>query len=244
MASVTVALAAALGAVAGILTPWVAYRLAVESGQPPRSTCVNCAQPLPGGLAGWLRPGARCPACRHRCGPPGWLATAVGAVTFAALGWIVGPTPVLLAYLAAAAGGLLLAFVDLACLRLPDPLVLGTALAAGVPLGVLALVAGEPGRLGRAALAAAACFAGYLVIALLPGAGLGFGDVKLAGVLGFLLGWAGWPTVVFGVLLPHLINGPVALGLLVARRAGRHTHLPLGPALLAGALLAILLSPP
>ena len=44
----------------------------------------------------------------------------------------------------------------------------------------------------------------------------------------------------WGVLLPHLINGPVALVLLLTRRADRRTHLPLGPALLAGAWLAAL----
>jgi leader peptidase (prepilin peptidase)/N-methyltransferase len=79
-------------------------------------------------------------------------------------------------------------------------------------------------------------------VALLPGDGLGFGDVKLAAVLGFLLGWFGWPTLLAGVVLPHLINGPVAIWLLVARRAGRRTALPFGPALLAGAALAITLT--
>jgi leader peptidase (prepilin peptidase)/N-methyltransferase len=41
------------------------------------------------------------------------------------------------------------------------------------------------------------------------------------------------------VIAPHLINGPIALALLVRRRAGRRSALPFGPALLAGALLAV-----
>ena len=161
-----------------------------------------------------------------------------GALSFALLTWAFGPVPGLAPYLVVAGLGLLLAFVDLACLRLPDPLVAATLVTGGVPLALAAVLDGDPGRLGRAALAGAACFGGYLVLALLPGAGLGFGDVKLAGVLGFLLGWLGWPAVVLGVILPHLINGPVAVALLLTRRADRRTHLPLGPALLAGALLA------
>ena len=66
--------------------------------------------------------------------------------------------------------------------------------------------------------------------------GLGLGDVKLAAVLALILGFAGWPAVVTGVLAAHLINGPIALFLLVN---GRRRALPFGPALLAGALLAL-----
>lgn len=235
----TVALCAVLGAALGALVPRVAYRLSVPAGSPHQPGCPACARPFRAGPAGWLRPGDRCPACRARLGPAGWLTGTVAALACAALGWALGPTPALAPYLAVAAAGVLLAFVDLACLRLPNPVVAAAMVTGAVPLTVIAVLAGEPGRVGRAALAALACFAGYLLIALLPGANLGFGDVKLAGVLGFLLGWLSWPAVVLGVLLPHLINGPVAIVLLLTGRAGRGTHLPLGPALLAGALLAV-----
>lgn len=242
MAYLTVAFCAVLGAVVGALVPRMAYRLSVPAGAPRRSACDACARPFPAGGAGWVRPGGRCPACHARLGPRGWLTGSVTTLSFAALGWAFGPSPVLGPYLAVAGAGVLLAFVDVACLRLPDPVVGATFVAGAVPLTVIAVLAGEPGRLGRATLAALGCFTGYLIIAVLPGANLGFGDVKLAGVLGFLLGWLSWPAVVLGVLLPHLINGPVAVGLLVSRRAGRDTHLPLGPALLAGGLIAVVLT--
>jgi leader peptidase (prepilin peptidase)/N-methyltransferase len=151
----------------------------------------------------------------------------------------VAPGPALPPFLVAAVVGVLLAAVDMRCLRLPDPLVLMLAAGTVLPLTAVAVAAGEPGRLGRAAAAAVLCFGGYLMLALLPGDGLGFGDVKLAAVLGFLLGWIGWPAVLLGLAAPHLLNGPVALFLLATRRAGRRTALPLGPALLAGALIAV-----
>ena len=93
-----------------------------------------------------------------------------------------------------------------------------------------------------AALAALLSGAINLFIALLPGAGLGLGDVKLATVLGFTLGFVGWPALAAGLLAPHLINGPVALALLLTRRAKRRTALPLGPALLAGAVVGLVLA--
>lgn len=229
---------AAAGAAAGALLPRVAYRLSVPAGTPTRTTCQNCAEPFPDGRAGWVRPGAvcRCAACP---GPSPWW-TALAAAT---CGGLVGHTvtfgPALPAYLVAAVLGVLLAVVDLRCLRLPDPLVAALAAGTALPLATTAVVAGEPGRLGRAAAAAALCFGGHLLVALLPGGGLGLGDVKLAAVLGFLLGWISWPAVLLGMAVPHLLNGPAAVLLLATRRAGRRTALPLGPALLAGALIGV-----
>ena len=147
--------------------------------------------------------------------------------------------PALPAFLVVAGFGVLLAAIDLACLRLPDPLVAAAALAAVAGLLAASLAGGEFGPFVRAGSAATAMFIGYLVLALIPGANLGLGDVKLAGLLGLMLGWIGWPAVLFGALLPHLINGPLALFLLLSGKARRDTPLPLGPALLAGAWLAI-----
>ncbi|MCW3813880.1 prepilin peptidase [Micromonospora sp. DR5-3] len=85
----------------------------------------------------------------------------------------------------------MLARVDLACLRLPDPLVGAAALGGGLGLVGAALAADAPGRLLAALVGAAVLFAGYVLLALLPGARLGFGDVKLAAALGLPLGWLG-----------------------------------------------------
>jgi leader peptidase (prepilin peptidase)/N-methyltransferase len=144
----------------------------------------------------------------------------------------VGATPLLPVLLPAAVLGVLLAVIDMRCLRLPDPLVATLAVLVVVPLAL-------GGEAGRAFLAAGLVGLGYLLLALLPGGGVGLGDVKLAAVLAFVLGFVGWPAVAVGVIAPHLINGPIALALLVRRRAGPRSALPFGPALLAGALLAV-----
>jgi leader peptidase (prepilin peptidase) / N-methyltransferase len=89
----------------------------------------------------------------------------------------------------------------------------------------------------RAVLGGVACFLAYLLFGLLPGAPMGFGDIKLAGVLGLTLGYLGWPAVIAGLVLPFLINGPFALVALVRR--GRKAESPFGPALLSGWLITI-----
>lgn len=228
----------ALGAIVGLLTPRVTWRLSVAYGEPPRSACENCGHPTDS----WVRVRVACPGCGRRLGPRPWLTTVTGAVALGALGYAFGLDPVLPGYLAVAAIGVLLAFVDLSVLRLPDPLVGAAAVLGGGVLLLISLLDWSFGPLWRALLGAVVLFTVYLVIALIPGANLGFGDVKLSAVLGLMLGWLGWPAVLLGLLVPHLLNGPVALFLLVVRKAGRGTDLPLGPALLAGALIAVVVA--
>jgi leader peptidase (prepilin peptidase)/N-methyltransferase len=159
---------------------------------------------------------------------------ATGAAICALLAAASGPSVLLPVHLLAAVPGLLLAVIDLRCLRLPNPVVGALAITAGVPSAAL-----EPERAGRALVAGSVLLTAYLSMALLPRQGLGLGDVKLAAVLGLILGFAGWPAVMIGLVAPHVINGTVAVALLLTRRIGPRHRLPFGPALLAGALIAV-----
>ncbi|GAB3950025.1 prepilin peptidase [Micromonospora vulcania] len=178
---------------------------------------------------------------RTRHGGSGWLGPVVGAGVFAGLAVALGDDPALPVFLAVAAVGLVLAEVDLACLRLPDPLVLAAGVLCVGGLTVAALLGGTPGRLLGALAGAVVAGSAHVLLALLPGSRLGFGDVKLAAVLGLPLGWLGREALLTGLLLPHLLHGGLVLGLLAARRVRRDTLLPVGPALLAGAWLGVLL---
>jgi leader peptidase (prepilin peptidase)/N-methyltransferase len=67
------------------------------------------------------------------------------------------------------------------------------------------------------------------------------GDVKLAALVGFVLGWAGWSTWLLGFAAGILLGGVAAAIVLIARRSGPRGTLPYGPAMVAGALVALLL---
>jgi leader peptidase (prepilin peptidase)/N-methyltransferase len=165
-----------------------------------------------------------------------------GAICAVAVTLRFGWTAQLPAWLWFVAVGLLLTVVDLREQLLPNRVLLPGLLGG---LALLALAAGADGdwsSLGRAALAGGAAFAVLLVMALAAPSGLGMGDVKLAGLLGLYLGWLGWPVVLVGFLLGFLLQAVVGLALLAARRVGRRTGLPFGPALLGGALVAALLT--
>ena len=66
------------------------------------------------------------------------------------------------------------------------------------------------------------------------------GDVKLAGMLGFLLGAKVLGALLFGVV----IGGLWSVGLLATRRGGLRTSIAYGPFLTLGGVVAILFSNP
>jgi Flp pilus assembly protein protease CpaA len=122
---------------------------------------------------------------------------------------------------------------DLAERRIPNRVLLA-AIAAGLPLLILADPASLPGRLG-AALAGGGVFLG---IALARPGSFGLGDVKLIAAMGLFLGEA-----VFAAILIALLGGSL-FGLAWFAREGRlaaKRTLPLAPFLALGGLLALLL---
>ena len=242
MSPVLIGLSAAAGAVGGAFVPAIAYGLSVPADQANRDACTACGRALPSGWAGWVRLPSRCAGCGTWLGPRPWLTASTAAVAAGLLAAALGYTPVLPLFVAMAVLGVLLAAIDITCKRLPHVLVFPAIWVSAGLLAVVAAVTGDWANWVRAALASLILGVLFFLLYLVPGQGLGFGDVKLAFLLGLFLGWVGWRAVLLGALLPWLINGPVALGLLLARRVGRKSALPFGPALLAGALAAVVVS--
>ena len=203
------------------------------------------------GVGAWLAralTGAsyRRPEERHKPLPAHtwWLVIAV-ALAWASLTFRLGGQAqwsLLPAYLYLGVVGAALTLIDLDVHRLPDLIVLPSYPIAFVLLFVPTVVTGQWGALLRAVLAALALYLGYLVLALISpgGGGLGFGDVKLAGVLGLLLGWLGWSPVIVSVLAAWVTGGVIAVTLLLAGRAGRSSHIAFGPPMIVGAWIALM----
>ena len=144
-----------------------------------------------------------------------------------------------LAYLYLAAISVTLALIDLDTRTLPNRIVLPSYLVGIGLLGGAAFADNDAFALIRGVLGLAILWAIYLGLALLYPGGMGFGDVKLAGVLGLFLGYLGWGELIVGGFAAFLLGGIYGLGLLLAKRASRKSGIPFGPWMLGGAWVGI-----
>jgi leader peptidase (prepilin peptidase)/N-methyltransferase len=144
------------------------------------------------------------------------------------------------AYVFLAAAAVLLAVIDLQHLRLPNVIVGPLAVLTPILLVVAAVGQGTWEPLSRAAIGGVALFFVYLILALISPSGLGMGDVKLAGVLGWYLAYLSWRTLIYGAAGGFVISALVSVVLLATRRVDRRAHLPFGPSMLLAAVLAVI----
>jgi leader peptidase (prepilin peptidase)/N-methyltransferase len=194
-------------------------------------------------LSGWRGLRARCPDCAARLGAWCLPAELLTAAVLAVLAARLGPVPALPAYCYLGVAGVALAVIDARYKRLPDALTLPSYPVALVLLGAAALGAPDGGRRFLTALIGlAAAWLFFVLQALIYPAGIGWGDVKLSGLLGLYLGWLGLGTLVTGLVLGYVLAAVAGLALLAARRATRRSQVPFGPFLLAGTLAAIVIS--
>jgi len=168
---------------------------------------------------------------------PGLATGALGALASWSVGdlgdWAALPAYLLFAWLTVG-----LVWIDLDVHRLPVGLVVPTGWWLVGLLAVASVATWDRRWLG-ALVGAAVMGAVYLLLAVLPGGGVGGGDVRLAPLIGGLLGWLGTPELVVGLLSGFLVGGVAAVALLALRRVGLRSAIAYGPAMCLGAWLAI-----
>jgi len=230
---------ASAGAAAGLLTGAAfratVFRFTAATGDRAASLCRQCKNPARRRFA------VRCSQCGASLGVPLVLELSTAAVLTLLLGRFGGqPDMVALGFFGAL--GVALAAIDIAVKRLPDPLTLPAYPILIALLAVAAVISDDLGALGRALLGGLALSGCFLLLALIRPGQLGGGDIKLAGLTGLVLGWLGWPALIFGATLAFFLSAIVGLALLAARRVTMQSALSFGPFLIGGAVLAALMS--
>ncbi len=137
--------------------------------------------------------------------------------------------------------GAWLSIIDIRTHRLPNRIIFPSYPAAGALLILGALSAQDWGRLVSLAGGAAVLWVFYFLLRLVYPAGMGFGDVKLAGVLGLYLGFVGWPAILWGTFAAFLLGGLWGVILIVSRRGTAKSAIPFGPFMILGAGLVLAL---
>lgn len=168
-----------------------------------------------------------------------WRAAVVSAVGGGLVGWTTGWAWELTFLLALVPVGVALAVVDWRTRLLPTRVIAPAY--AGVLVLVLAgwAVTGDTGDVVRAGWGWLVSGGLYFALWLVHPRGMGYGDVRLSGVLGIALGYVGWGPLLVGVYAGFLLGG-VGGGILSLLKVVERKGVPFGPFMLLGALVGLL----
>ncbi len=233
------------GLVIGSFLNVVIYRVPRgESIVAPRSRCPACGATLAWfdnvPVVSYLALRGRCRSCRAPISAQYPIVETLTAGLFAGTAARFGVVWPLPAYVVLAAGLIVLAAIDLELQVLPKRIVYVVTVAVGVLVLVASVETGDSHRLVVAACSAAAWFGLFFAINAASPRLLGFGDVRLAPVLGLALGWLGVGYVLAGFFLACFFGAAVGIGLIAAGRARLATRVSFGPFLALGTEIAVL----
>jgi leader peptidase (prepilin peptidase)/N-methyltransferase len=214
----------------------------------PPSACPSCATPIARRdnipLISWLVLRGRCRSCRAGISARYPAVEVATGALWAAVGLRFGwswTTPAIDAFVA---GLVALACIDLERYLLPKRVVYPTAVTSAAFLVAATLSGRQWDRFGVALIGAALAFGLFFALHWYNPRWLGFGDVRLAAVIGLVLGWLGLPYLLVGLVTANLSGLVVAGVLLGTGRMKRDTPIPYGVFLSAGSVIAVLAGDP
>jgi leader peptidase (prepilin peptidase)/N-methyltransferase len=244
-----VVIAAVLGLVFGSFATVVAWRVPRgESIVKPGSHCPLCSQMIrpydnvP--VLSFLVLRGKCRNCKASFGVRYPLMEVAVAGLFVAVVLRLGARWADPAFCLLVLALVILTDIDLEHRRLPVVVVYPAVVGGAALLAMAAAGLHDWGALERGAIGGAGATIGFAIIFFVARGGMGFGDVRLAGLCGMFLAFLGWRYFAVGFFLSFVIGGVVGIALLVTRRAGRKTQIPYGPFLAAGTMLGVLFGLP
>src|SRR5208282_4922337 len=180
-----------------------------ESVVSPPSHCVACSAPIrtydniP--VVSYVVLRGRCRVCGAHIPPRDLTLELSTAALFALVAWRSPSVWVVPAYCVLAASLVAVSAIDVEHMRIPTPLVYATA-AIGAPLLILASAGTHRwSGLLSGVVSGAAAFAAFFALYYAVPKGIGFGDVRLAGLCGGFLGWIGYREAIVGFLLSFIL---------------------------------------
>jgi len=250
-------ISALLGLAFGSFTNVVIFRnLSGRRDLRASSACVNCGakiQPrdnIP--LLSWLLLRGKCRNCGSQISPIYFVVEATAAILFVAFRnlpnrisstanfeALIHCLPLTVGLWWFSCASIALAVIDFKQFRLPSRIIFTTFSVVFIAFAATAFLEGAWDVFMRAILGSLLSIAFFGVIHRLFPRGMGLGDVKLAGLLGLLLGWFGWGALIVGSIWEFLLGSAFGLLLISLQRAKSKSVIAFGPWMLAGTILGI-----
>ncbi len=237
--------AALFGACIGSFLNVVIYRLPLgQSIVSPPSRCPQCGyrlkwyDNLP--IFGWLLLGGRCRNCKNPISIQYPLVELITALLFVLVVWATPPGPLMVSRLLFVCLLIPLFCIDLELQILPDQITI-PGIIAGLLLSLIAPPGWKSALLGVLTGAGLFYAVFYLYYLWRRVEGIGFGDLKMLGMIGAFLGWK---AILVTLILSSLLGALVGGLLMLVKRAGMGTALPYGTFLAIGALVAMFVADP
>ncbi|MFZ3009446.1 MAG: prepilin peptidase [Candidatus Microsaccharimonas sp.] len=219
-----------------------------------RSQCLHCGYELTWydliPLVSWITLRGRCRECKKPIGIFEPLIE-LGLALFFVLSYALWPVPIegffaissFILWLVAGVGLAILAAYDAKWSLLPDKIniaVIGVGL---LSVAIMVIVSDQPLLQLASAVGAVGVLSGlYLALYLVSkGRWIGFGDIKLGLGLALLLG--DWRLALIALFMANLVGCLVVIPLLITKRLKRNSHVPFGPFLIAGMIIAQFVGP-
>ncbi len=245
MTALAVAGSALLGLAVGSFLNVVIHRVPLhESVVTPGSRCPRCRTSLGARdnvpVASWVALRGHCRHCAAPIPARYPLVEVAAAALFAAVAARLGLSWALPAYLVCFASLLALSVIDIDHGVLPSRIIYPTLVLTGALLVVAAFAEDRWGDLRNALVGALAAWAFLGLLWVAYPRGMGFGDVRLAPVLGAHLGFLSLMHVFVGIFSAALLGAVTGLALQAAGRRGGRDPIPFGPFLALGTLVTVL----
>jgi len=174
-----------------------------------------------------------------------YISVEIGAaVLFAALTVRFGVSIELPAYLYLVTVGVALTMMDFDLRRLPDAIILPSYVVTVVLLMPAGAASGNWYAGVRALAGMTALLGLYFALALAYPNGLGFGDVKLAGLVGLYIGWLSWNALFLTAIGSLLIACVGGTAVQVTKQATGAVAVRITPCLVSAAVLALFVTAP
>ena len=214
----------------------------------PRSACPSCATPIAARdnvpLLSWLLLRGRCRQCGEGISPRYPAVEVATAVLFVLMGWSIGLSWALPAFLFFSWALMALSVIDIDTHRLPNALLYPCVAVSIVLLAGAGLIEGDPRSLAEGAAGGALAFTIMFVVWFVARGGLGYGDVRLSGYLGLHLGYLTLGHVPLGLFVGFFAGAVGGAVLMVVKGRGRKHRVAFGPYLAGGALVAVIWGQP